>query len=50
MAPKERQSYTLTLSQAATAQNNVRGNIRWMKPAVKTAPNDVENIAAAPLR
>jgi cytochrome c553 len=50
MAPKERQSYTLTLSQAATAQNNLRGNIRWMKPAVKTGPNDVENIAAAPLR
>jgi cytochrome c553 len=50
MAPKDRQSFTLTLSQAATAQNNVRGNIRWMKPAVKTGPNDVEAIAPAPVR
>jgi len=50
MAPKDRQSYTLTLSQAGTTGNNVRGNIRWMKPAVKTGPNDQENIAPAPIR
>lgn len=49
MAPKDRQSYTLTLSQGGTQGNNVRGNIRWMRPAVKTGPNDVENIAPAPL-
>ena len=50
LAPRDRQSYTLTLSQAGTAQNNVRGAIRWAKPAVKTGPTDQENIAAAPIR
>jgi hypothetical protein len=50
VAPRDRQSYTLTLSQAATAKDNLRGNIRWAKPAVKTGPTDVENIAPAPLR
>jgi mono/diheme cytochrome c family protein len=49
MAPGERQTYTLTLSQAGTAKANVRGTIRWMKPAVKTGPSDAENIAPAPL-
>jgi hypothetical protein len=49
MAPREQQTYTLTLSQAATAKDNVRGNIRWTKPAVKTGPRDTENIAPAPL-
>jgi cytochrome c553 len=50
LAPKERQTYTLTLSQAGTPASNVRGNIRWMKPAVKPGPSDVENIAPAPLK
>lgn len=50
MAPKDRQSYTLTLSQAGTTGNNVRGAIRWTKPAVTTGPNDQENIAPAPLK
>src|SRR5687767_3072219 len=50
VAPRDRQSYTLTLSQAATAKDNLRGNIRWAKPAVKTGPADVENIAPAPLK
>src|SRR5688572_26238777 len=50
IAPKDRQTYTLTLSQAGTAASNVRGNIRWTKPAVKTGPSDVENIAPAPLK
>jgi mono/diheme cytochrome c family protein len=49
IAPKERQTYTLTLSTAGTAANNVRGAIRWMKPAVKTGPSDSENIPPAPL-
>ena len=33
MEPGDRQTYTLTLSQAGTAKDNVRGTIRWMKPA-----------------
>ena len=49
MAPGDRQSYTITLSQAGTAKNNLRGTIRWAKPAVKTGPSDSENIAPAPL-
>jgi mono/diheme cytochrome c family protein len=49
MAPKDHQTYTLTLSQAGTAKDNVRGTIRWMKPTVKTGPSDSENIAPAPL-
>jgi mono/diheme cytochrome c family protein len=49
MAPGDRQTYTLALSQAGTAKDNVRGTIRWMKPAVKTGPNDQEVIPPAPL-
>ena len=49
MAPKDRQAYTLTLSQAGTAKDNVRGTIRWAKPTVKTGANDAEAIAPAPL-
>jgi mono/diheme cytochrome c family protein len=49
IAAKERQTYTLTLSRAASASDNVRGNIRWTKPAVKTGPNDQANIAPAPV-
>jgi mono/diheme cytochrome c family protein len=50
MAPGDRQTYTLTLSKAGTATDNVRGSIRWTKPTVKTGPSDSENIAPAPLR
>lgn len=49
LAPKEHQTYTLTLSRAGTASDNVRGAIRWTKPAVKTGPSDAVNIAPAPL-
>jgi cytochrome c553 len=49
MAPGDRQSYTLTLSKAPTAGSNLRGTIRWMKPTVKTAPNDSEVIAPPPI-
>ena len=49
MEPGDRQTYTITLSQAGTAKDNVRGTIRWMKPAVKTAPNDSEVILPAPI-
>jgi hypothetical protein len=48
MAPQDRQTYTLTLSRAATAKDNLRGTLRWTKPAVKTGPTDSENIAPAP--
>jgi cytochrome c553 len=50
LAPKDQQSYTITLSKAATQQDNLRGNIKWAKPAPKTGPSeDVVNIAPAPL-
>jgi cytochrome c553 len=49
MAPGDRQTYTLTLSQAGTARDNLRGTIRWTKPTVKTGPSDSENIAPPPL-
>jgi mono/diheme cytochrome c family protein len=49
VAPKEHQSYTLTLSRTGTPADNVRGAIRWTKPAVKTGPSDAVNIAPAPI-
>jgi mono/diheme cytochrome c family protein len=48
-SPKDQQSYTITLSKAGTQQDNLRGNIRWNKPAIKPGPFDQANIAAAPL-
>jgi len=46
---KEQQSYTITLSKAGTAQDNLRGEIRWGRPTPKTGPSqDVVNIAPAP--
>lgn len=49
LAPKERQTYTLTLSRAGTSSDNVRGAVRWTKPTVKTGPVDAVNIAPAPI-
>ena len=49
MAPGDRQAYTITLSRAGTAKDNLRGTIRWAKPTVKTGPTDSENIPPAPL-
>jgi hypothetical protein len=49
MAPKDHQTYTLTLSQAGTAKDNVRGSMRWAKPTVKPGPTDAEAIPPAPL-
>ena len=49
IGPRERQTYTVTLSQAATAANNLRGTVRWVRPTVKTGPSDAVNIAPAPL-
>jgi mono/diheme cytochrome c family protein len=49
-APKDREQLTITLSKAATAAGNLKGEIRWAKPAPKTGPgSDVVAIAAAPL-
>jgi mono/diheme cytochrome c family protein len=49
MAPKQAQAYTITLSKAGTREDNLRGQIRWAKPAVKPGPLDQANIGAAPL-
>jgi len=49
-APKDQERLTVTLSKAATAAANLRGEIRWAKPGPKTGPNaDVAAIAPAPL-
>jgi len=49
-APNDQERYSITLSKAATAADNLKGTIRWTKPAPKTGPSeDVVNIAAAPL-
>ena len=49
VAPGDRQTYSLTLSRAGTATDNVRGVMRWAKPTVKTGPVDSEAIPPAPL-
>jgi cytochrome c553 len=49
-APKDQERFTITLSKPATAAANLRGEIRWAKPAPKTGPStDVANINPAPL-
>ena len=49
-APKDSERMTITLSKPGTATDNLRGNIRWAKPAPKDGPSaDVVNIAPAPL-
>jgi mono/diheme cytochrome c family protein len=48
--PRDKQTYTITLSKAGTQQDNLRGNIRWMSPKIKDAPNgDQAAIPPAPL-
>lgn len=49
IAPREHQTYSITLSRAGTAADNVRGVIRWTKPVAKTGPIDEVAIAPAPL-
>lgn len=49
LAPKDRQTYSITLSRGGTAADNVRGSVSWTKPAVKTGPTDSVPVAAAPL-
>ncbi len=49
-APKDEAKLTITLTKAGTTADNLRGNIRWTKPAPKDGPSpDVVNIAPAPL-
>jgi mono/diheme cytochrome c family protein len=49
MAPHAKQNFTITLSKAGTAADNLRGEVVWTRPSVKTGPRDVAAIAAAPL-
>jgi hypothetical protein len=49
MVPHAKNSFTITLSKAGTAADNLRGEVRWTRPAVKTGPNDNAAIAPAPL-
>jgi hypothetical protein len=48
LGPKERQTYTVTLSRAGTSSDNVRGTIAWAKPANGGAA-DTANLPPAPL-
>jgi cytochrome c553 len=49
-APKDQERMSITLSKAGTTADNLRGEIRWARPAPKTGPsNDVVVIAGAPL-
>ena len=47
IAPKEHQTYTITLSRAGSGSDTLRGTVRWMKPALKTGPDEA-NIAPPP--
>ena len=50
MAAKDTRSFTITLSKPGTTADNLKGNIRWAKPAPKSGPNlDVQPIGPAPL-
>jgi hypothetical protein len=48
-APKDQERLTITLSQAASASANLRGEIRWAKPAMAPNLDPTVVIAAAPL-
>ena len=49
MAPHAKQNFTITLSKAGTAADNLRGEVRWTRPSTKTGPSDNAAIAPAPL-
>jgi cytochrome c553 len=46
-APKDKELLTVTLAKAATQTANLRGDIRWAKPAPKIGPS-TDNVAIAP--
>jgi len=48
LGPKERQTFTITLSRAGTSSDNVRGSITWAKPT-SAGVADTANPAPAPL-
>lgn len=48
VGPADRQEYTITLSQAATAADNLRGTIRWEKHTPKTGHGAGETINIPP--
>ena len=49
LAPKDSLSFTVTLSQAPANPADLKGTIRWAKPAPKTGPNlDAVNFAMRP--
>ena len=46
-APRQAQTYTITLSRAVTPQDNFRAEVRWRSPAPKSGPaSDVVTINA----
>lgn len=48
-APKDQERFTITLSKAASAGAELKGDIHWTKPSPKDGPSvDVVNIAPAP--
>jgi len=50
LAPKDTQSFTITLSQPPANPTDLKGTIRWAKPAPKTGPNlDAVNFAIRPV-
>lgn len=49
LAPKDAQAFTITLSQPPANAADLKGTIRWAKPAPKTGPNlDVVNFGVRP--
>jgi mono/diheme cytochrome c family protein len=49
-APKDQERLTITLSKAAIAAANLRGELRWLRPEKKNGPtHDTSQIAPAPL-
>jgi hypothetical protein len=48
LGPKERQTFTITLSRAGSASDNVRGSVTWAKPLNGKAA-DSANLPPAPL-
>jgi mono/diheme cytochrome c family protein len=50
MKAKDKRLFSITLSNPVTAASNLKGDIRWAKPAPKSGPNlDVGNIGPVPL-
>jgi len=49
LAPKQTQTFTINLSQAPANPADLKGTIRWAKPAPKTGPNlDAVNFTVRP--